>query len=120
MTDAPKRVRVDWTDIGYSAELTDMGYRADFIIKKIISCNPVLEWANEDETLTPDWSKADTFCHGDIKWDGCSNYWFDEQDKMCIPHACSREDLVNLGILLGRVFDIAAEIMTHADREIMY
>jgi hypothetical protein len=64
--------------------------------------NPVLD-GNLDE--------AQIFVKGGIKWDGCSNYIMPEHQDNSMTHGCSREDLTEVGDLLGRIWDIAkAEI----------
>lgn len=54
---------------------------------------------------------AEIYLHGCVKWDHCSNWWFDEQDRGVMLHACSREDLINIGELMARCWDWAPEIL---------
>lgn len=53
---------------------------------------------------------ADVFLNGSVKWDGCSNWMFDEQERGWI-HACSRDDLVNMGEVMARCRDLAATLL---------
>ena len=53
--------------------------------------------------------EAEVFAHGEVKWDGCSNWHFDEQDR-CMLHGCSREYLPALGEVLARCWDWTAEL----------
>lgn len=67
--------------------------------------NGPIWWKDGASTL----DDADVFVSGDVRWDGCTNY---ETDRDCMAHACSRESLVALGVLLGRIFDQSAALMT--------
>lgn len=61
---------------------------------------------------TADIEKSDKLIEGAIKWDGCShnNFAPDESNRGYI-HGCSRQDLMRLGELYRRLFDIAMERM---------
>ena len=52
--------------------------------------------------------ESEVYLHGIVKWDGCSNWHFDEQDRVML-HGCSREDLTNLGELMAKCWDYAKE-----------
>lgn len=58
-------------------------------------------------------NEAELFLSGSVKWDGCSNLRFDEQDHVML-HFCSKKDAVAIGTLLGRVYDIAHDILPRA------
>lgn len=60
---------------------------------------------------------ADVFCHGEVKWDGCSNWCFDEQDRAML-HGCDRRDLMCLGRILAKCWDMAAELCPRWDQEV--
>ena len=45
-----------------------------------------------------------TYLCGHIQWDGCSNWVFDEQERL---HFCSVEGGKNIGILFERLYEIA-------------
>lgn len=53
---------------------------------------------------------ADVFLHGYVKWDGCSNWHIDEQDRVMI-HRCGRRDLANLGAIMLACFDMTKELI---------
>lgn len=55
---------------------------------------------------------ADFEADGFMKWDGCSN--ISTNDK-CMFHSCNREMLTNLGEALGRIWDLAADLIPHSD-----
>lgn len=70
----------------------------------------VLYGTGVDKMSTDDVKLAQVFVHGGVKWDGCSNIYFDEQDHVML-HGCSRKDLTNVGLMLGAVFDACQERM---------
>lgn len=45
------------------------------------------------------------FLHGSIKWDACSNW--DWHTSRCMQHFCTKEGAVELGQLMGRLYEIA-------------
>jgi len=57
---------------------------------------------NHTESL----SDAQPFCSGFVKWDGCSNVQFDEQEKVML-HFCDRREAGDVGRLLEAVYDQA-------------
>lgn len=44
---------------------------------------------------------------GHVKWDGCSN-WTTNED--CMYHACSRQDIINIGLILAECYDWTKEL----------
>lgn len=72
----------------------------------------VPEWEN-----ALDLADAEVYLHGDVKWDGCSNWHFDEQDR-CMLHGCSRGDLQNLGEVMAQCWDWAAELLPQLGRQL--
>lgn len=55
---------------------------------------------------------ATPLVRGHAKWDGCTNYEFPEKGML---HDCGREGLVNIGVLLGRVWDQCHALMPESD-----
>lgn len=53
--------------------------------------------------------EADVYLHGTIKWDGCSDWQFDEQEKGCL-HGCTRKDIQRFGDVMGYCWDWASEV----------
>ena len=53
--------------------------------------------------------ESEPYLHGEVKWDGCSNWHFDEQER-CMLHGCTREDLENIGKVMAMCWDMTAEI----------
>jgi len=59
---------------------------------------------------TPDIDKADTWLTGHIKWDGCSNWRFVEQERSML-HFCGKELAMGVGRLFGKMYEIAKREM---------
>lgn len=62
-------------------------------------------------------AEAQVFLSGSIKWDGCSNLQFDEQDNVCL-HFCGKKAAMNVGVLLGRLYELAEKHMPAFDSSI--
>lgn len=109
-------VTLIYPDIDYVAVLTarDGSVFAHFKVYPLISVTPegeVLVGPSVDEMVSfKDATDAQVFASGSIKWDGCSNFRFDEQDR-CMLHGCDREYLVNVGQVLARVHDEALALI---------
>jgi hypothetical protein len=61
-----------------------------------------------------DFAQAAVYLSGSIKWDGCANLQFDEQER-CMLHFCGREDARKVGKLIDRLYDLAAELFPKWD-----
>lgn len=68
----------------------------------------------EDSDNTTDIDKAQKYLSGEIKWDGCSNMKFDEQEK-CMLHFCGTHRLKQLSGLFKTLYEIAGKEIKHAD-----
>lgn len=55
-----------------------------------------------------DYNLITPYVHGHIKWDGCSNWHFDAQDR-CMLHFCSLADIQSVGNALTECWDIAKQ-----------
>ncbi len=64
-------------------------------------------------TPTDDITKAEWFLRGSIKWDGCSNLEFNDGDVML--HFCGKRQAMGVGIVLGRLYDLARKVILSAD-----
>lgn len=73
---------------------------------------PLFESKHTDVSIdhVSDFTQATIFLSGSIKWDGCSNWKFDEQDHVLI-HGCSKEDLTRIGTIMGECWDWASKIL---------
>jgi hypothetical protein len=70
-------------------------------------------WHKADALTHPDpvncIEEAEPYLHGEVKWDGCSNWHFDEQDRVML-HGCSRDDVLRFGQVMAACWDWAAEL----------
>lgn len=75
----------------------------DFVVYEMVGLpgyghGPVM--AGESDTPT------ESFLHGYVKWDGCSNWHFDEQDRIML-HFCGVKRATDIGELFRRIYQIA-------------
>lgn len=101
----------EYKDLGYSVFAKVEEYRLDYRIYQIngttVDGAPLYGCSHEDSIIgvQPD-------VIGDVKWDGCSNFIFTSENYL---HACSRQELVNLGLILAACWDLAAENIQNWD-----
>jgi len=93
-------------------------YRVDFKIYAVLgwgegSAPGVYDvpefYTTENDCLTESIQEAELYLHGEVKWDGCSNWHFDEQDRVML-HGCSRQDVLRFGEVMATCWDWAAKI----------
>lgn len=98
-----------WEDILYACEYQQLEYHMDF---KVYAVTGIIEGELKEgryvfgDNFTKTHVESEVFCSGFVKWDGCTNFDFDAQEE-CSLHTCDKEGLVNIGVMLGRVFDLA-------------
>jgi hypothetical protein len=99
-------------DIGYTIVPVIHEYHCDFFVYAIIGENSdgtvYYNKLNYDTSLeiVDEISEAQVYLHGSIKWDGCSDWHFDEQDD-CMLHFCSVEQAKDIGNLFERMYEYA-------------
>lgn len=59
--------------------------------------------------------EAEPYLHGEVKWDGCSNWYFDQQTRVML-HGCSRQDVQRFGDIMGACWDWASELLPNFDQ----
>ncbi len=59
---------------------------------------------------------AEIYAQGHVKWDGCSNWNIDEQERVML-HFCTKEQILNLGRVMAECWDMTAELCEHWDGE---
>ena len=97
-------------------------YRVDFKIYEVIGWAEsttlgvydvpefyIYHTETENVCLTESIQEAELYLHGEVKWDGCSNWHFDEQDRVML-HGCTRQDVLRFGEVMAACWDWAAEI----------
>ena len=113
------RITVDNYTIEYSFKDEDMFCGMDFLIKEIVGWGANKETGEWSEplyglnTYSDDFEHGDEVCHGFIKWDGCSHWYFTEYQ-----HLCGRKSGEAFGRLIGKIFDLAEENLKGYDKEI--
>jgi hypothetical protein len=104
-----------YDDIGFYVRTTEVGsHHANFVVFRVQGqmddgqC--VFEGSDGQAVFSID--EAQVFLHGDVKWDGCSNWYFDEQDEVML-HFCSKDEAMRLGLLMGRLYELAESLIEH-------
>ncbi len=74
----------------------------------------VVDKANSQCTPNPTekLEEAEVFLSGSVKWDGCSNFNLGEGGYY---HFCSKQEAIDIGVLLGRLYDWAAKLIPNWD-----
>lgn len=115
----------EWPDIMFTAKATTHGHYVEFVIYAIMGFGddgkgnytaPIYtKFAKEGSAFLyddADWlDDAAVYLHGTVKWDGCSDWLFDDNAKNRMLHGCGRKDLSNIGEALTRCWDWAAELI---------
>jgi hypothetical protein len=111
----PETVR-QWQDIGFTVAARAHNHYLDFEAYDTTFANQGVVYHTPSMTPTDDRAEAEVFLSGSIKWDGCANVFFDAQEDACL-HFCGRADAMRVGALLGRLYDLAAELVERWDAE---
>lgn len=111
-----------WHWLEYVADVTPHDYRVDYKIYRISEyrdgdrSKPCFH--RKDAQSSPDnvenIEDAECFMTGHVKWDGCSNW------TMTDPyfHACSRQELEQIGQVLTLCWDLTKTLCPHWDKTI--
>lgn len=71
-------------------------------MKEILACKEAAELAEPQ-------------FHGTIKWDGCTDIWFNEQDDNSYTHLCGKKQVDNLAQCLQRIVQRASQFIPSWD-----
>lgn len=106
----PKLIRHE-KDICFTivAQLGNEGCHVDYQIFDMLGHDPELLWSGKDREIVDKLEDAELWAHGYVKWDGCSNWWFDIAKDIAL-HGCEKEDLTRIGKVLGICWDWTKEI----------
>ena len=102
--------------LGMSCALVVWEHFAEFRIYEIIGGNdgspPLYQKSGESSSpvFEKDVAKAQVFCQGSIKWDGCVNFQFPEQED-CMLHCCGRQDAMKIGVMFDRLYDAVSRLI---------
>ncbi len=122
MSESLTEKTVHLLNLGFTVRARADRYRADFQIYDIVALPHTDKsgiehgpgWTRAGATEILDWvsdlDEARVFAHGRVKWDGCSDWHFDEQEQ-CMLHGCSRRDIQRIGDVLGKCWDLASELI---------
>lgn len=73
-------------------------------------------WHKAGSTCSPDLvetlEESEVYLHGSVKWDGCSNWHFDEQNRVML-HGCCRQDIQRYGDVMGWCWDFTSKNCSH-------
>lgn len=85
--------------------------RVEFVAYDIFGRNPdgTPLWANDCQPVDTV-EEAEVYFSGQVKWDHCSNWQFDEQERVML-HFCCRDELLRLGEALAGCWDWAKELL---------
>jgi hypothetical protein len=83
-----------------------------FTIHELIGDEQHTPYYRQGTEYITDIFEAEVVIHGSVKWDHCSNWNFTDQ----YIHGCTRDDLLNIGVVLSRCWDIASAYLTTFDR----
>lgn len=100
-------------ELGFTVIAKPFSHHVEYKVFQIqgIGINPSTYYYNDSEdNPTESIEQAEVFAHGSVKWDGCSNWHFDEQDRVMI-HGCCKEHLINLGLILSACWDWTADLI---------
>jgi len=100
-----------FTAYGFTVLAEKRQYISEFRIYEVAGEEPdgTLLYNRKGYSSLPDpvktLAEAEVFAFGSIKWDGCSNWQFDDGGSML--HFCSRDQLLNVGKILAACWDWA-------------
>jgi hypothetical protein len=87
-------------------------HRVDYTIYDMAAVEPVL-WPRaggiDGFDNTNSLEDAEVYLHGEVKWDGCSNWHFDEQDRVML-HGCSKSNVQRFGDVMALCWEWTAEL----------
>jgi hypothetical protein len=98
-------------DFGFRVRWAALDHWADFEVYEVVSveqdglCLKYFRAEGDGEELTPNISGADLYCHGHIKWDGCSHVHQEE------AHLCGADAFKKHMALLRYLYLRAGELM---------
>lgn len=114
----------NWEDIGYAAVVFVYSSYADITVHQISGEGEyngkkiLLYPSNEPGPYghdIPEIDNAQVFFEGSIKWDGCSNWEFFNENGL-MEHFCERKQAVNFGELFSRLYDLGRDLISKADK----
>lgn len=90
-------------------------YRVDYSIRELVgesdTGEPLYQKRNSNSSPDPtlEIEESEILIEGHVKWDGCSNWDF-KLSQDCMYHACSMEELLNIGLVLATCWTMTKEL----------
>ena len=98
-------------ELGFTVVAVSYSHHVEFTVYDVVSMGDEPWWPRKSAMSSMDitnvLAEAKVYLHGSVKWDGCSNWHFDEQDRVML-HCCTRDDLLRLGNVLAWCWDKTA------------
>lgn len=104
-------------DLDFTVVATPHSHQVEYSIYDIegyTSIDNMPLWHKAGASSYPDpvesLSEAEVYIHGSVKWDGCSNWSIDENER-CMIHGCSRRDIQRIGDIMALCWDWTAQLI---------
>lgn len=103
-------------DLCFAVVATEHSASVEFKIFDVISWSedgPIYQRKGSDRTdPISELENAEVFADGFVKWDGCSNWLFNQgEDSQSMIHGCTRGDIARIGAVLSACWDWAKELL---------
>lgn len=105
-----------YKDIGFTVVAEPHYFHVEYLIYEIegdsVDGNPLYHRKGSDsfpdsvDTI----EESEPYLTGEVKWDGCSNWEFDEQERSML-HFCSRENLQSISEIMVACYDWTKELL---------
>lgn len=121
MTDDVKTIKhrkdlqaLRFTVVAEVNENLDDAYHVDYVVYEACYFDEVttISWRpkGDDNGVTDSLGDAQVFLHGCVKWDGCSNWWFDVEDEIAL-HCCERWEITRISEVMAMCYDWTKELL---------
>jgi hypothetical protein len=111
----PSAIDVRWDDVGYYCIAAAGSHWLEFRVLKFnqFEADTVLfHKAEGGDGYTADANEAELLMAGNLKWDGCVNLDIGTDDGVKL-HFCERRQATAVGVVLNRLYDLAAARVGH-------
>lgn len=104
-------------DLDFTVVATPYSHWVEYAIYDIegyTSIDNMPLWHKADSEEYPDCveslSEAEVYISGSVKWDGCSNWNIDENERGML-HGCSRQDIQRIGDIMAQCWDWTSQLI---------
>lgn len=108
-------------DLNFTVTALPRGHYVEYKIYDIIGYTTI----TDSDTQYPIWQRAgsdcfdlsydlkdsETYISGSVKWDGCSNWNIDENERGML-HGCCRQDIQRIGDIMAQCWDWTAQLIS--------